>query len=76
MRPSSNYNCVFGEELYNIQADPYETENLIKIQATIGGRLKEKLLSFNQRISSDKGARAVKVDSETKEQLKSLGYVQ
>ncbi len=62
-------------ELYNTTEDPYETKNLIDENKEIAERLKEKLLLTIKNHPEKKIEGTNLPDEETKEKLKSLGYL-
>ena len=70
-------------ELYDLENDPMELNNLIEIKKDIASGLKEKLFSTIDKTmyeSADrvkpKKVKAKIISDETKETLKSLGYLQ
>lgn len=75
-KPSNDYNYTYGEELYNLKTDPKETRNLINTEINIALKLKEELLIYNNKLGSEGDSKSIKLDSQTMEQLKSLGYIQ
>jgi arylsulfatase A-like enzyme len=62
-------------ELYNKADDPYETKNVIDENKELAERLKEKLLLLLKNHPEKKFEGAHMPDEETKEKLKSLGYL-
>lgn len=60
-------------ELYDLDADPGETRNVIAEQAAMAHQLSEKLILYKERSAADK--KEIVTDPELLERLKSLGYV-
>jgi hypothetical protein len=66
-------------ELYDVENDPKELNNLIAIETEIASELQKELFKW---MESTKGVKrlpspgAVNIDKETKENLKSLGYIE
>ncbi len=75
-RPPEDYAYTFGEELYNIKRDPKETENLIERNKDIAWDLKEKLWLLKERSMGGHTGTSIELDEQTREQLKTLGYIQ
>jgi len=74
-KPKRDYHYRIGEQLYNIQEDPFETKNLIHKEKAMFLRLKEKFLILKERLFSKNQAPSSKLDDKTREQLRSLGYI-
>ncbi|MDD5614075.1 MAG: sulfatase [Candidatus Omnitrophica bacterium] len=71
------YNLYNKEyELYNLKSDPQELNNLVFIEEEQFALLKNKLDDFINNISFSERMLKPILDSETKEKLKSLGYIQ
>ena len=68
-----------GEELYNLEEDPAEVDNLSANNPELTKRLRESTISsFNNRFSGyllETKTRTSKIDEETLEKLRALGYV-
>ena len=62
-------------ELYEWKKDPDENKNLIQEKASIAKVLKERLQDLIAKDSSGEKQAPQKVDAETEERLRSLGYV-
>jgi arylsulfatase A-like enzyme len=62
-----------GEELYNLESDPVESSNLISTQAETAIKLHRRLDRL-VKTGSQMGTRR-KIDRETEDRLKSLGYI-
>jgi tetratricopeptide (TPR) repeat protein len=60
-------------ELYDLAADPGETENVIEVQSAVAHQLSQKLLPYKEESKSNK--KETVTDPELAEKLKSLGYV-
>ena len=76
MRPNSEYVYNFGDELYNIKNDPKETKNLIQKEKSVALELRKKLLSIVEASSISGVGKSLELDEQTRQQLKSLGYVE
>jgi len=61
--------------LYNTADDPYETKNVIDENKELAERLKEKLLLLIKKCPEKRFDETHLPDEETKEKLKSLGYL-
>jgi arylsulfatase A-like enzyme len=77
---TQNWKYIWSEfaplELYNLGQDPGETNNLIKTQPEIKNKLHQ---YFDQWLNENNKLRKwayQKIDEQTAEQLKSLGYIQ
>ena len=76
LRPPADYNYIFEEQLYNLQDNSKATKDLLDEQEDITLELKEKLSALKESFPVADGAgSSVKVDSRTKKQLESIGYV-
>ncbi len=62
-------------ELYNLDADPRESQNLISSNQAMAGQLRQRLTEAAGRLSASVPKSPQKVDAETSERLRSLGYV-
>jgi arylsulfatase A-like enzyme len=63
-------------QLFDLQADPGEKENLIWKQPDVGRRLLSRLLAYQRtQPEYDRKAASVKFDAEQLRELKSLGYI-
>ena len=60
------------DEFYDLEADPYETENLIDQPSDAKDRLRDDLLDLVDRLSSD--AEVEVVGEETLQGLRAVGY--
>lgn len=70
------YNTVLGEELYDLQSDPFETNNIAnKKHSTNQARLKKMILTNIELFKKYKDRKTKKVDKKTIERLRSLGYI-
>lgn len=63
-------------ELYNIESDPEELNNLAGQKKDLVARMDRELEDFLKKTSSKAKETKVKLDKETKEKLMSLGYIQ
>jgi arylsulfatase A-like enzyme/Flp pilus assembly protein TadD len=62
-------------ELYDLDADPGETRNLISSNQAMAGQLRQRLSESVGRLSSSVPKSPQKVDAETSERMRSLGYL-
>jgi arylsulfatase A-like enzyme/Flp pilus assembly protein TadD len=62
-------------ELYDLGHDPEEHANLAPASATVAASLREKLAEFGRKYSGQAASSVPKLDPETVERLRSLGYV-
>jgi len=62
-------------ELYDLAEDPGEGENRIDSNPTIGGRFERGLETLMESMGPSVGQARQAVDSQTKEMLRSLGYI-
>jgi hypothetical protein len=62
-------------ELYDLDADPTETQNLCRSEERLAGVLMQDIHSWRRRKSADYQI-SKKPDSATLQRLRSLGYVQ
>jgi arylsulfatase A-like enzyme/Flp pilus assembly protein TadD len=62
-------------ELYDVESDPGEKENLFPRQQAVAGNLRQKLEMFRQRLGLPDPARTAAADPKRLEALRSLGYV-
>jgi arylsulfatase A-like enzyme len=78
IRPPNNYDYLFEEEIYNIGLDPKETKNLINEEAmkAVLLKFKDKLRALKERFPLNNADSSVRIDEQTKEALRSLGYLQ
>lgn len=75
-RPFNN-DHIMHEELYDLKIDFNETKDLLSEKPTIALKLKKKLELFIKEASPNMGSgRSAELDTQTKEKLKSLGYLQ
>ena len=75
-RPLNN-DHIMREELYDLKTDFNETKDLLNEKPTIALKLKKKLELCIKESSPLMGtAKSVELDTQTKEELKSLGYLQ
>ncbi len=66
------------EELYNLENDPSEQDNLIGESPEIAENLREELsrwMEENERLAESYSSSEAELKNETKEALKALGYV-
>lgn len=64
------------EELYDLNADPGELSNVLSEKPGAGARMREKLASLREKLKpSETEGRGRRMDGETRERLKSLGYI-
>lgn len=69
---------ISAEELYNLQEDPSESDNLILQEPELAQDLRKKLgalVKANEMLSKSHLVKREKLDEKTIEQLKSLGYI-
>ncbi len=64
------------EELYDLEADPGETRNLVKKKPDVVKRMRVLLKMLENRRGADYQAGRAQVDEQTEEMLRSLGYTQ
>ncbi len=63
-------------ELYDINSDPGEQNNFASSRPDILKEFNSELLNFTNSINKDNGrSKTIEIDSTTKDQLKSLGYI-
>ncbi len=62
-------------ELYDLRRDPGEGQNLIGSQSALGATLRERLQAFELKYGRQDAAAQSRLDPETLEKLKSLGYL-
>ncbi len=62
-------------ELYDLERDPGERENIYQKQRALAARLRQELAALEQRFSGKSGASAEGVSPEALERLQSLGYI-
>lgn len=75
-RPLNN-DHIMREELYDLKADFNETKDLLSEKPTIALKLKKKLeLLIKESSPNTWSGKSVELDTQTKEELKSLGYLQ
>ncbi len=66
-------------ELYNIESDPKELDNLINVKTEIANGLKEELFRWMRSAKGINGLPSrekISIDKQTEKDLRSLGYVQ
>jgi arylsulfatase A-like enzyme/Flp pilus assembly protein TadD len=63
------------EELYNLERDPAEEENVVKKEKKVTSRMKEKLKNLIKDYSSGIAAGKKKLTLEERDRLRSLGYL-
>jgi arylsulfatase A-like enzyme len=68
------YRTIGGDELYDLSADPYETQDLAARHPEQRAQMKARLLERVEELSAD--FEAERVDPQTIERLEELGYVQ
>jgi arylsulfatase A-like enzyme len=66
---------LYGEELYRIESDPKETENLVAKEPKLAAEMQKQLTSFLNSVSFQEAATTRDLDEQTKEELKALGYI-
>jgi arylsulfatase A-like enzyme len=75
-RPEADQTYEFVDELYDIETDPAETNNLIDEYPEVARLLEEQLKQItNELTKGKKPSNSVGLDDETKRQLEALGYV-
>lgn len=63
-------------ELYNLRRDPAERLNAIAKESAVAASLRERLVNLERRFQSlERSPASAKLDPETLEKLKSLGYI-
>jgi arylsulfatase A-like enzyme len=75
-RPGSQYRYIYEEELYHIAADPHETRNVIDEEKDVALELRREMQRRQEMCVSGMPAASGTIDRQTREQLKSLGYLQ
>ncbi len=73
--PRGKYIDAPRPELYDLGRDPAERTNLVSSSASVAAALREKLVEFERRYSGQATSSLAKLDPETVERLRSLGYV-
>ena len=63
-------------ELYNLKADPLESQNLIEIEKKQFKKLRAELMKWIRRPKIETTPLVKALESETKRRLRSLGYLQ
>ncbi len=63
------------EELYNLNLDPDESNNLVKSEKVKANEMREILDSWSYVVTPEKDSKKGKIDSGRLEQLRSLGYL-
>lgn len=67
-------------ELYDMERDPWELNNLVKVETNIADELKRELFKWMERAEGVNGRSSrkenVSIDKKTEENLKSLGYIE
>lgn len=67
-------------ELYDMERDPWELNNLVKVETNIADELKRELFKWMERAEGVNGQSSrkenVSIDKKTEENLKSLGYIE
>jgi len=83
LKPSNKINLtkyiIDEEQLYDLENDPQERNNLIKKEPEVAKKLKDRLIKWeedNKKIASRMEKHKIELTDEEKEQLKALGYVQ
>ncbi|MBW1810017.1 MAG: sulfatase [Deltaproteobacteria bacterium] len=64
------------EELYDLEADPKELKNLIKVKPALAKELRKLLADLRSGKKEDFIGEKAKIDEQTEEMLRSLGYTQ
>jgi arylsulfatase A-like enzyme len=62
------------DELYDLESDPHELRNLVKIAPDRAQRMELRLLARRDELLADSAPEATSVDPETIERLRALGY--
>jgi len=62
-------------ELYDLSSDPGERTNLVQTHTSLLASLRDRLREFESRYASPANSAPVKLDTETIERLRSLGYL-
>lgn len=63
------------DELYNLIADPYEQENIIKLKPKVARNLREKLRLWLEDVPDERTPIETRLDPDSIEPLRSLGYI-
>jgi arylsulfatase A-like enzyme len=61
--------------MYNIKEDPNEQKNLIEKNTKMADLLKRYLFNWENNLTNKREAQKIKLDDETRERLRSLGYI-
>ena len=70
------YRSVGPDELYDLQEDPYETENLARHREALRLEMRERLLARASQLRGDAPREAERVDPANRDRLEALGYVE
>ena len=74
-RPEDAAEYEFTDELYDIEADPRETRNVIDEHPEIAERFREELRRLTIDLSRDTRSTSTEIDETTRRQLEALGYI-
>jgi arylsulfatase A-like enzyme len=84
---TGKYNFIYftdsqKKELYDLESDPWELENIVDERPEVAYDLQNKLLDFMKdcrnianTLGTEKHSKPVKLDEESKQRLKALGYL-
>ena len=74
---ADGYKYIFGPrpELFSLDADPDELENLVRAEPELAERMQRQLAQFLRDNAADDLAGAVEMDEETRQKLMALGYL-
>jgi hypothetical protein len=74
-RPSGPPAQSFGEELYDLHADPRETRDVIATQRQVADALRD-LGAQRHDFGWEEALRSAKIDKQTEAELRALGYLE
>ena len=74
----NGYKYIYGpqKELYNINDDPHEVNNLIKQESELADSMKTDLQNYIDEYQSPESNSSIDIDADTLNTLRGLGYVQ
>ena len=74
-RPDSGFQYCFEEQLFNIDDDPYETQDLIKKEPVIAEKLRSALKRIEDALVPAGAVESIEMDEDIREKLEALGYL-
>jgi len=64
------------EELYDLDSDPEESENVIAQHPALASKLRERLAAYAQPAAADDAVSEIELDEAARERLRALGYLE